>query len=86
MLEATMTDDLQEFGRRVYKLLRLRNWTTSEMAERAGLTAKQISAFVTGQHRPTFAELMLLADACAVDPDDLMPGGAVVANDNDCDE
>ncbi len=31
------------------KLLRLRNWSTSDMAERAGLAADQISAFVDGQ-------------------------------------
>lgn len=77
-----MTDEMQEFGRRVAKLLRLMNWTAGEMAHRAGLTADQISAFVGGRAKPTFVELMLLAHACGVEPDDLVPGGLAVANDN----
>lgn len=77
-----MTEDLHEFGRRVGKLLLLRNWTASDMAEHAGLTADRISAFIGGHARPTLAELMLLADAGGVEPDDLVPGGISVANDN----
>ena len=56
---------------RVYRVAR--NFTQSELAERAGITRVTVGALERGEHVPQLATARALATALDCDPDKLFP-------------
>jgi len=73
----------EEFGRRVFNLLRDRGWNQSDLARQAGLGRDKISVYITGKAFPTPASLKAIADALHVKPEELLPNHFESAIDAD---
>ena len=56
---------------RVYRVAR--NWSQSELAERAGITRVTVGALERGENEPQLATARALAAALGVSPDELFP-------------
>ena len=69
----------QEFGRRLAKLIRERNWTQSDAAREASLGRDAISNYVNGHNFPTPRSLEALAAAFDVSIEDLFPNAMMNA-------
>lgn len=64
---------LQEFSRRLYKLMLGKGWTQAELARQSGLTRDSISGYVRGNHMPTHESVKALAKALGVKAEELLP-------------
>ena len=73
----------QQFGQRVYRLMRSKGWSQSELARRADLPRDSISVYVRGRSLPTPTSLSSLARALEVEPEELLPNHVESAIDND---
>jgi transcriptional regulator with XRE-family HTH domain len=67
-------DRLQQFGKRLYRLMLKKGWTQSELSRQADLPRDSISRYIRGRSEPNPQSLQNLATALDVKPDDLLPG------------
>lgn len=74
---------LQEFSRRLYRLMLGKGWTQAELARQSGLTRDSISGYVRGNHMPTHESVKALAKALGVKPEELLPNIVQTAIDDD---
>lgn len=63
----------EEFGRRLWKLMRARGWNQSELARQADLPRDSVSVYVRGKSLPSAKSLSRLAEALDTTPGDLLP-------------
>lgn len=73
----------QEFARRLYKLMMARGWRQSELARRAGLPRDSISTYVRGKSLPSPQNLLALAKALDMKPEDILPNHMESALENE---
>lgn len=62
-----------EFGRRLYDMILARGWRQSELARRANVQRDGISSYINGKTYPSDQNLVKIARALGVKPNDLMP-------------
>jgi transcriptional regulator with XRE-family HTH domain len=74
---------LQEFSRRLYRLMLGKGWTQAELARQSGMTRDSISGYVRGNHMPTHDSVKNLAKALGVKPEELLPNIVETAIDED---
>lgn len=65
---------LDEFGRRVREARQKLGLSQEELGERAGLHRTYIGHVERGEVNPSFKNVLLVAQALAVDPGDLIAG------------
>lgn len=70
-----MTDKAarEQFGRRLFALMRDRGLHASELARRAGMQRNNISTYTGGRSFPSEENLIKLAQALDIKPEDLLP-------------
>ena len=73
----------QEFARRVYRLMRGKGWTQSELSRRAGIPRDSISVYIRARSLPEHGNLLKLAEALGVEPDQLLANKTEAAIDAD---
>lgn len=73
----------QEFGRRLFSLMRSKGWTQSELARQAGIARDSVSTYVRGISLPEPINLDRLATALSVTPLELLPNHTERAIDED---
>lgn len=64
--------DKQEFARKLYKLMRERNWSAAETGRRSGIPRDAIGRYVRGISFPTPAYLDQLAETFGIKTEELM--------------
>lgn len=74
---------LQEFSRRLYRLMLSKGWTQAELARQSGMTRDSISGYVRGNHMPTHESVKALAKALGVKPEEILPNIIESAIDED---
>jgi transcriptional regulator with XRE-family HTH domain len=74
---------MQEFSRRLYRLMLGKGWTQAELARQSGRSRDAISGYVRGNHMPTHEAATALAKALGVKVDELLPNFTQAAIDED---
>jgi transcriptional regulator with XRE-family HTH domain len=69
----------QEFGRRLEKFMAAKKWNQSDLARHTGMARNNISVYVNGKSYPSESNLVKLAKALGVTPDELLPNRAELA-------
>lgn len=64
---------MQEFSRRLYRLMLAKGWTQAELARQSSVSRDGISGYIRGNHMPTHDKANSLADALGVKVDELLP-------------
>lgn len=74
---------LQEFSRRLYRLMLKKGWTQAELARQSGVSRDGVSGYIRGLHMPTHEKVNDLAKALGVKPEELLPNVAQSAIEED---
>ena len=69
----------QEFGRRLEKFMAAKKWNQSDLARHTGMSRNNISVYINGRSYPSESNLVKLAKALGVTPDELLPNRAEFA-------
>ena len=73
----------EEFARRLYQLMKDKEWKQADFARASGLTRNSISVYLRGDSLPNRDSLKSLAKALGVEPDHLLPNYKESAIDRD---
>ncbi len=87
----TISEVRREFGRRIQRIITEKGWNQSELSKQATkfmpgkrpLTRDNVSKYVRGQQIPGPVRMRALCKALGVEPEDLVPIGAVQSVDDD---
>lgn len=69
----------QEFGRRLAEKLESKGWNQSDLARHAGMGRNNVSTWVNGGSYPSRPNLLKIAKALGMTPDELLPNHTELA-------
>lgn len=64
--------DISNFGRNLYIMLHDKKMTTSDLANKVGITRQAISAYTSGKRNPSAEALVAISNALGVTVDELV--------------